>query len=197
MPERDVSGNRGEGAVAFKRALGLREAVTITVGTVIGVGLFTTGANSVGYLGPLTLVATFVAFLISLLPALIYAEMGAALPYAGGTYRYAREGLGGVWGMLAGWNFVISLIAVASGEGLAFSFYLKTLTEALGFPLMVDERIIAAAIILVGFGLVAFYMPTIMLAVGAYSPWAAAVIAVASLAVFLSAGRQAVMSPQE
>ena len=148
MPERDVSGNRGEGAVAFKRALGLREAVTITVGTVIGVGLFTTGANSVGYLGPLTLVATFVAFLISLLPALIYAEMGAALPYAGGTYRYAREGLGGVWGMLAGWNFVISLIAGASGEGLAFSFYLKTLTEALGFPLMVDERIIAAAIIL-------------------------------------------------
>jgi inner membrane protein involved in colicin E2 resistance len=43
---------------------------------------------------------------------------------------------------------------------------------------------IAAAIILVGFGLVAFYMPTIMLAVGAYSPWAAAVIAVAFVAAF-------------
>jgi len=135
--------------VTFKRGLGLREAVTITVGTVVGVGLFTTGANSVGYLGSLTLAATLAAFAVSLLPALIYGEMGAALPYAGGTYRYATEGLGGVWGMLAGWNFVISLIAVASGEALAFSFYLRTLMEALGVPLGVDERIVAGAIILV------------------------------------------------
>jgi amino acid transporter len=73
--------------VTFKRGLGLREAVTLTVGTVVGVGLFTTGANSVGYLGSLTLAATLAAFAVSLMPALIYGEMGAALPYAGGTYR--------------------------------------------------------------------------------------------------------------
>lgn len=51
-----------------------------------------------------------------------------------------------------------------------------------------DERTrnaaIAAAVILVGFGLAAFYMPTIMLAVGGYSPWAAAAIAVAFVAAF-------------
>ena len=134
--------------VTFKRGLGLREAVTLTVGTVVGVGLFTTGANSVGYLGALTLAATLVAFAVSLLPALIYGEMGAALPYAGGTYRFATVGLGGLWGMLAGWNFVISLIAVASGEALAFSFYLKTLFEALGWSLPLDERILAGAVIL-------------------------------------------------
>ena len=33
---------------ALKRTFGMREAVTITVGTVVGVGLFTTGANVVG-----------------------------------------------------------------------------------------------------------------------------------------------------
>lgn len=31
---------------ALKRSFGMREAVTITVGTVIGVGLFTTGGNA-------------------------------------------------------------------------------------------------------------------------------------------------------
>ena len=43
---------------------------------------------------------------------------------------------------------------------------------------------IAAAIFVVGFGLLAFYMPTIMLAVGQYSTVAAGVIAVAFVAAF-------------
>jgi hypothetical protein len=43
---------------------------------------------------------------------------------------------------------------------------------------------IAAAIILVGFGVVGFLMPRIMLAVGAYSTFAAGVIAVAFVGAF-------------
>jgi len=43
---------------------------------------------------------------------------------------------------------------------------------------------IAAAVILIGFGLVAFYLPTIMLAVGSYSPAAAGVVAVLFVAAF-------------
>ncbi|MGL4484984.1 MAG: hypothetical protein ACRCUS_08550 [Anaerovoracaceae bacterium] len=64
----------------LKRTFGLKESVTITVGTVIGVGLFTVGANVVGMLGSTVILATFVAMLISIYPALLYAEMGAALP---------------------------------------------------------------------------------------------------------------------
>lgn len=61
----------------LKRTFGMREAVTITVGTVVGVGLFTTGANVVGDLGPAVILATLVAMLISIYPSLLYAEMGA------------------------------------------------------------------------------------------------------------------------
>jgi membrane protein implicated in regulation of membrane protease activity len=43
---------------------------------------------------------------------------------------------------------------------------------------------IAAAVILVGFGLAAFFMPTVMLAVGEYSTAAAGVIAVIFVAAF-------------
>lgn len=43
---------------------------------------------------------------------------------------------------------------------------------------------IAAAVFVVGFGVVAYFMPTIMLAVGNYSPFAAGVIAVAFVAAF-------------
>jgi hypothetical protein len=43
---------------------------------------------------------------------------------------------------------------------------------------------IAAAIILGGFGLVAYFMPTIMIAVGNYSTFVAGVVAVAFVAAF-------------
>jgi len=43
---------------------------------------------------------------------------------------------------------------------------------------------IAAAIILIGFGLVAFFMPDIMLAVGDMSPIAAGAIAILFVAAF-------------
>ena len=134
---------------ALKRTFGMREAVTITVGTVVGVGLFTTGANVVGDLGPAVILATLVAMLISIYPALLYAEMGAALPYAGGTYQYASLGIGKPLGMLAGWNFIISLVAVTSGEALAFSFYFKTFFSALGIYLPVSDRVVATVIVLV------------------------------------------------
>ncbi len=138
-----------EKSSTLKRTFGMREAVTITVGTVVGVGLFTTGANVVGDLGPSVILATFVAMLISIYPALLYAEMGAALPYAGGTYQFASLGIGKPMGMLAGWNFIISLVAVTSGEALAFSFYFKTFFSALGIDLPVSDRVVATIIVLV------------------------------------------------
>ncbi len=132
----------------LKRAFGMREAVTITVGTVIGVGLFTVGSNVVGNMGASVIIATFVAMLVSIYPGRLYAEMGAALPYAGGTYKYASLGLGKPFGMLAGWNFIISLVAVTSGEAFAFSFYIKTACRAFGYELPLHDVIIATLVVL-------------------------------------------------
>lgn len=141
-------------APALRRCLGIRETITINVGTVIGVGLFTLGANAVGLLGPRVFWATLLALGVSIYPALLYAEMGGALPYAGGTYQYASLGLGRPFGVLAGWNFIISMVSVASGEALAFAFYLRTLFKALGLPLPLGDRTLAC-LALAGFLLLA------------------------------------------
>lgn len=133
-----------ETSPALTREFGLCETITITVGTVIGVGLFTVGANVVGILGPWVILATFAAMAVSIYPAMLYAEMSASLPLSGGTYQYASYGLGRAFGVLAGWSFLISLISVASGEALAFSFYLRTLVEALGLSLPLSDPWIAA-----------------------------------------------------
>lgn len=92
MSQENLSNSAGPSCL--KRSFGMREAVTITAGSVIGVGLFTTGSNVVGNLGIEVIFTTLLALLVSIYPALLYAEMGAALPYAGGTYQFASLGLG-------------------------------------------------------------------------------------------------------
>ena len=69
------------------RALGLKESISMTIGTVVGVGLFTCGSAQIGHVGSWIIVITFLSLLISIWPCLIYGEMSAALPCAGGLTR--------------------------------------------------------------------------------------------------------------
>ena len=131
------------------RALGLKESISMTIGTVVGVGLFTCGSSQIGYVGSGIIVITFLSLLISIWPCLIYGEMSAALPCAGGTYNYAKRGLNRVWANLAGWHYIISVVGIGAGETLAFSNYFKILFGELGINIEgVDSRVIAIVLVL-------------------------------------------------
>lgn len=139
------------------RALGLKESISMTIGTVVGVGLFTCGSAQIGRVGGWIIVLTFLALLISIWPCLIYGEMSAALPCAGGTYNYAKRGLNHGWANMAGWHYIVSVVAIGAGETLAFANYFKILMSQLGLGLdWIDSR--AIAITLVAVFLVLNYM---------------------------------------
>ena len=131
------------------RALGLKESISMTIGTVVGVGLFTCGSAQIGHVGSWIIVITFLSLLISIWPCLIYGEMSAALPCAGGTYNYAKRGLNRVWANLAGWHYIISVVGIGAGETLAFANYFKILFSQFGIDLSgVDSRIIAIILVI-------------------------------------------------
>lgn len=138
------------------RVLGLKESISMTIGTVVGVGLFTCGSSQIGLVGSWIIGFTFLALLISVWPCLIYGEMSAAMPQAGGTYNFAKRGLNRVWANMAGWHYIVSVVAIGAGETLAFSNYFTILLGALGVDISwLDPRIIA--IVLVGIFLVLNY----------------------------------------
>lgn len=114
------------------RALGLKESISMTIGTVVGVGLFTCGSAQIGHVGSWIIVITFLSLLISIWPCLIYGEMSAALPCAGGTYNYAKRGLNRVWANLAGWHYIISVVGIGAGETLALQTILRFFSASLG-----------------------------------------------------------------
>ncbi len=130
------------------RVLGLKESISMTIGTVVGVGLFTCGSSQIGLVGSWIIGFTFLALLVSVWPCLIYGEMSAALPEAGGTYNFAKRGLNRLWANMAGWHYIVSVVAIGAGETLAFSNYFTILLGAFGIDISwLDPRIIACALV--------------------------------------------------
>ncbi len=117
------------------RAIGLKEAVAINVGCVIGSGIFLVPATIAGHLhamGPIMLV-WIVAGLLTFFGALSFAEMSSFLPKSGGPYVYLRESYGKIWGFLFSWNdFFINKAASLAAVSIAFTIYLGYLVPAIG-----------------------------------------------------------------
>ncbi|HEY8224947.1 MAG TPA: amino acid permease [Pyrinomonadaceae bacterium] len=110
------------------RTLGLRDLIFLTIGSVIGSGIFLVPAAVVrqvdGFIVP-ALAVWLVGGVLSLLGALTYSELGAMKPASGGIYVYIRDCFGALPAFLFGWTlfFVISSGAVAA-LAVAFSAYI-------------------------------------------------------------------------
>ncbi len=143
-------GSDDEDAGGLRRSLGLRDAASLVVGTIIGTGVFLKAAPMARAVGsPLAvLVALGAAGMLSFGGALAYAELGAMFPRAGGEYVYLREAWGGRIAFLYGWTrFWIgtpgSIAAYAAGA---------TIFAGGLFPIHgATERAIAACALILGF----------------------------------------------
>lgn len=105
------------------RGLGPWQATAVVVSSIIGTGVFLVAAPMARAAGSVELV--FVAWLVGTVIALCgmfcFAELGAALPQAGGLFAYLTRGLGPVWGFLFGWADSL-LMGPASFAALAAGF---------------------------------------------------------------------------
>lgn len=111
----------------LERRLGALDGVLLTIGAIVGTGIFLTAgdvARAAGTPG-LVLVVWLAGGLLTLAGALTYCELGAMTPRAGGPYHYLREAWGPLWGFLYGWTCLlvimtggIAAIAVGFGEYL-------------------------------------------------------------------------------
>jgi APA family basic amino acid/polyamine antiporter len=131
----------------LRRTLGFTDLVMLTLGTVIGSGIFLVPAVVLRQTGGSLTVALSVWLtggVLSFLGALTYAELGAANPDAGGLYSYIRDAFGPLPAFLYGWT---SFLVIASGSiaalAVAFSNYLGQL-----IPMStVSARIVSVALI--------------------------------------------------
>src|SRR5881628_653143 len=136
----------------LKRQLGLLDSTMINVGTIIASAIFIVPsaiAATLGATGPAILVWV-VGGVVSLLGALSVAELGAAMPEAGGQYVYLTRAYGPASGFLYGWTSGVvinpaSIAAIAVGFATYFGFFVP-LSEA-GIKLVAVLSIVALTVL--------------------------------------------------
>jgi basic amino acid/polyamine antiporter, APA family len=87
------------------RGLGAWAATAVVIGVIIGQAIFLVPsdvARNAGSVGRALMVWSLGAVVV-LFGSFCYAELGGALPEAGGDYVYLSRGLGPLWGFLFGW----------------------------------------------------------------------------------------------
>ncbi|MEU9399770.1 APC family permease [Streptomyces sp. SID4985] len=107
----------------LQRRLGVPDAVTIGLGSMIGAGIFASLAPAARAAGSGLLIGLAIAAVVAYCNATSSARLAALYPASGGTYVYGRERLGEFWGYLAGWAFVVGKTASCAAMALTVGSY--------------------------------------------------------------------------
>ena len=123
--------------MALRRELGLVQATSLAITDMVGIGPYITIPLLLATMGgPQALLGWFVGGLLAFCDGLVWAELGAAMPKAGGSYNYLREAFGphsaGRWfSFLMVWQIMFSApLSVASGS-IGFANYFHYLLPGL------------------------------------------------------------------
>ena len=121
------------GKPALRRDLGLIQATALAITDMIGIGPFITIPLFLSTMGgPQAMVGWLLGALLAFCDGLVWCELGAAMPKAGGSYHYLREAYGrgnfGRWfSFLFVWQIIFSApLSVASGS-IGFANYCRFL----------------------------------------------------------------------
>ena len=72
----------------LQRKLGLFQSTVLNMIDMVGIGPFVTLPIVIGYLGGMYLYAWIAGAVLSLIDAMIWSELGAAYPLAGGSFNF-------------------------------------------------------------------------------------------------------------
>ncbi len=117
----------------LQRRLGLLQATAINMIDMVGIGPFITLPMVIGMMnGPYFLYAWIAGALLSFVDAMVWSELGAAFPKAGGSYNFLKEAYGPektgkLMSFLFVWQTMIQAPLVIASAAIGFASYLSYL----------------------------------------------------------------------
>lgn len=134
----------------LKRRLTLVQATAINMIDMVGIGPFIVLPLVIrDFNSSLFLWAWILGAVIALMDGMIWSELGAAYPLAGGSYNFLRVAFGEKWGKLASFLFVwqtsIQAPLVLASGAIGFSTYVRYLVPLLGYW---QQKLVSVLIIL-------------------------------------------------
>lgn len=139
----------------LSRDLGLFTITMVGVGAMIGAGIFVLTGEAAGVAGPALVLSFALNGIVTLFTAMVYAELGSAIPEAGGGYLWIKEGLPGANAFLAGWMSWFAHAVAGALYALGFGAFIFELFriwnvpwDAVGMDLILAKKIFGVAIVL-------------------------------------------------
>ncbi len=112
--------------VEFKRNVGLFLAVMIGIGAMMGPGIFALPGELAHMVGPLGILVYLAMGVLTIFTALNYAELGAAIPIAGGGYSFTSRTLPRPVAFFTGWFFWIGNTLACALYAVIFALTVRT-----------------------------------------------------------------------
>lgn len=139
-----------------ERSLGLIHATAINMTDMVGIGPFITLPMVIGMMnGPYFLYAWLAGAFLSMVDAMVWSELGAAFPKAGGSYNflkeeYGKEGFGRLMSFLFVWQTMIQAPLVIASAAIGFASYFSYLVplSTVGSKLMSGGVVICIVLLL-------------------------------------------------
>ena len=131
----------------LRRALGWGDLVMLSVGAVIGAGIFSSiGTAAAGEVlpsgevvrygaGPALILSFMLLGLVCGLAALCYAELASMIPQAGSAYAYSYATLGELIAWIIGWDLILEYAVGNIAVAIAWSGYFNSLLSGFGIDL--------------------------------------------------------------
>ena len=131
----------------LRRALGAGDLVMLSIGAVIGAGIFSSiGTAAAGEVlpsgevvrygaGPALIVSFALLGVVCGLAALCYAELASMIPQAGSAYAYSYATLGEFIAWIIGWDLILEYAVGNIAVAIAWSGYFDSLLSGLGINL--------------------------------------------------------------
>jgi len=134
----------------LQRKLSLFHSTVLNMIDMVGIGPFVTLPIVMGYLGGMYMYAWIAGALLSLVDAMIWSELGAAFPLAGGSFNFLSEAYGkkkggNLMSFLYVWQTVIQAPLVAASAAIGFATYFMYLFPDL---LVWQQKAVSGAVII-------------------------------------------------
>jgi amino acid transporter/nucleotide-binding universal stress UspA family protein len=140
--------------VRLSREMRLIDVTMIGVGAMIGAGIFVLTGIAAGVAGPALILAFLFNGFVSLLTAMVYAELGSCFHDAGGGYLWVKKGLPDPNGFLSGWMSWFAHAVACSLYALGFGAYFGLVVKMLGYsggegwPISLEKLLAVAAVVI-------------------------------------------------
>lgn len=111
------------------RSLGLLDILMVGIAAMIGGSIFVLTGPAIGLAGSAVIIVFIINGIITLFTAMAYAELGSAMPEAGGGYLWVREGLPRPNAFISGWMAWLAHIIAGSLYAVSFASFLTGLLD--------------------------------------------------------------------